>query len=304
MVNHVRWYFNIAKWKPTREEWLRLTSSIARDELERINKFVYQDDSKSSLIGCALIRKFLSEATSTPSNDIVLTRNSHGRPEVCQHYAKSKAAAWPPMIDFNVSHSGDYCVLAGVWSQRESPIIKVGVDVTKIIKKNSKPELDRFLDLMSRRPFTRAEWATVEEATSDRQKCINFTRLWCLKESFIKAIGLGLAFQLQRIDFKFSDEHNLNISTSTLRQTVLHDTIVRLDGRIASHWRFYETALDDEHIVALGYETLDGGNQITPCCDKFQELRIDSIVESLTPIREANECDWTLFSSRSIKKAR
>jgi 4'-phosphopantetheinyl transferase len=306
MVNHVRWYVNITKWRPTREEWLQLTSSIAREELERINKFVFQDDSKSSLMGCALIRKFLSDITSTPSSNIALTRTQRGRPEICQHYRQATAKTWPSMIDFNISHSGDFCVLAGVWSQRESPAIKVGVDVTKIVKKDSKPELDRFLDLMSRRPFTRAEWDSVEKATSDRQKCINFTRLWCLKESYIKAIGLGLAFKLQRIDFKFPERHKWDVSTSTLRESVLDETTVMLDGQPATDWRFHETALDDEHIVALAYNIsgTDTHGQLLPCKDTFQELSIQSIVESLSPLREANHDDWTIFSSRSIRANR
>uniref|UniRef100_A0A6G1S462 L-aminoadipate-semialdehyde dehydrogenase-phosphopantetheinyl transferase n=1 Tax=Aceria tosichella TaxID=561515 RepID=A0A6G1S462_9ACAR len=306
MVNHVRWCFNVARWEPTREEWLKLTSSIAREELERINKFVFQDSPKSSLIGCALIRKFLTLATSTPSNDIVLTRSPRGRPEVCETYRRSQKETWPPMFDFNVSHSGDYCVLAGVWSKRESPIIRVGVDVTKIIKKESTSELNRFLDLMSKRPFTIDEWDTVKKATSDRQKCINFTRLWCLKESYIKAIGLGLAFNLRRIDFKFSEEHNWNISTSTLRHNMLSDTTVMLDGHPETNWRFYETALDDEHMVSLAYNILNARkvDEVPHCHDQFENLSINSILESLTPLTAADDNDWAHFSSRSVRSSR
>jgi 4'-phosphopantetheinyl transferase len=307
MVNSVRWYVNVARWKPTREEWLKLTSSIAKEELERINKFVFQDDSKSSIIGCALIRKFLADITSTPSNEIVLTRTARGRPEVCEHYRQSRVAAakWPPMVDFNVSHSGDYCVFAGVWSQTESPQIKVGVDVTKIVRKNSKAELDRFLDLMSRRPFTRSEWETVEKAACDRQKCINFTRLWCLKESFIKAIGLGLAFKLHRIDFKFAEQHKWDISTKILRQNMLADTTALLDGQPTTDWRFYETALDDEHIVALAYNILNmsQAGEIHFNSQLFEELTPKSIVDSLVPIVEADEHNWTHFSSRNVKSS-
>lgn len=299
---HARWCVNVTKWKPTKEEWLALTSSIARDELERINKFQFQDDSKCSLIGCALIRKFLTQVTGTASNQLVLTRSHYGRPEICDEY-RATQTHWPANISFNVSHSGDYCVLAGFSSRDRQVDAKVGVDVTKIISKSGK-ELARFLDLMKRREFTSAEWETVEEVAEDRQKCVNFTRLWCLKESYIKAIGLGLSFRMNRIDFRFPEEHKYQLSMKALKGGLVSDTIVLLDGTMATDWRFHLTALDDEHMVGLAYKFETPNRFHLEAGDLFEELPVWSIVKSLDPMAVSSEDDWDLFCQRSIKTMR
>lgn len=310
MANHVRWYLNISKWKPTKDEWLKLTSSIASEEVERINKFQFQDDSKCSLIGCALIRKFLSLATGLPSNEFILNRSQHGRPEISKNFLRQRNTSndWPNLLDFNVSHSGDYCVFAGVWLHKAiEPIkaVRIGVDVTKIVKKKTTQELDRFLSLMSRREFTKEEWSTVERAGSERQKCVNFTRLWCLKESFIKANGLGLSFKLNQINFRFSET---DLSMGSLKNGFIESTTVLTSGKLASDWLFFETALDDEHFVALAYNieascpTQQAINNIAPQSGPpFVELSVQSIVEALTPIDEVDDENWSKFSIKQIK---
>lgn len=299
MAKYAIWYFNVQRWRPTRQEWLKLTSSIDRDEVDRINKFVYQEDAKSSLVGCALIREFLAHIAQIPSNEFTLTRTQHGRPAISQECLREPK--WPKMMDFNVSHSGDYCVLAGVWSSNEQPNIRLGIDLTKIVHKKTKQELDRFLSLMSRREFTRSEWETVERAQDDRQKCINFTRLWCLKESFIKATGLGLSFKLSRIDFRFDEDNKYNIQLEILRSRLLTTTKVLLDGQPATDWTFLETALDDEHMVAVGYNVQGATEDVPGRVNLPEEISIESVVESLTPMRQTDERNWTIFSSRGTK---
>jgi len=321
MTNHIRWYFNVSRWRPTKDDWLELTSSIAKDEVERIHKFNFKDDSKSSLIGCALIRKFLSLATRIPSNEIILERDSHGRPKINESFisnSRSTLPFWPRLLDFNVSHSGDYCVLAGIWSSASSDeldlirSVRVGVDVTKVVQKKTKQELDRFLSLMSRREFTRDEWDTVEQVSDDRQKCINFTRLWCLKESFIKAIGLGLSFKLQRIDFRFPEDVRYNISIRTLiDRTFLNSTRVLIDKSLAEDWRFLETALDEDHYVALAYnvDSVLPSKQSFTCISlndvsngpPFEELSIGSIREALVPLSVPDEHNWIKFQNSHVK---
>lgn len=306
-TKHIKWYVNIKKWIPTKDQWLKLTSSIPDEEVFRINKFVYQEDAKSSLIGQVLIRKFLSNVLNRPSNEIKIIRTELGRPKVCdtyRDYLKEKNC-WPNLIDFNVSHSGDFCVLAGFWdfdklySNERQINSTVGVDVTKIIEKKTKQELERFLQLMSRREFLPSEWETVTSVDSDRQKCINFTRLWCLKECFIKSIGLGLKFELRRIEFKFSDNYKYNISTQLLKNNLLTDTRVILDGLVAKNWQFQETALDDEHLVAIGYNSSLESFQIDD--GTFEEISVDCIRDSLTLMDNINEQNWFKFVQKGTK---
>lgn len=306
MYRHVRWCFNVGKWNPSREDWLKLAASISEEELTRINKFHYQDDSKSAIIGRALIRKFVSLALEVPSNEVDLDRTNLGRPKISQGYLDKLGNEAPRCIDFNVSHSGDYCVLAGLWSNSACDSqLKVGVDVTKIVKKQSRQELDRFLELMSKREFLPQEWETVTSVSDDRQKCINFTRLWCLKECFIKSIGLGLTFKLDRICFQPSEQFRYNLNPGQIRSNLLLDTKVLIDGQPTSHWIFMETALDSEHLVAIGYH--DDQHELQPSLlateEPFAELDIRSLIESVTTIRKNSEPEWAIFSSKPSKEA-
>lgn len=303
MAKHVRWYMNVKNWTPTKEQWLNLTSSIPIDELNTIEKYQFQDNAKSSLIGQIMIRSYLTEALNRPSKDVILTRNDHGRPVICNDLLRSSPNSnslnWP-MIDFNVSHSGDFCVFVGFHNfeaHSDNDGVRVGVDVTKVVKKQSKQELDRFLGLMSKQ-FLPFEWTTVTDAKSDRDKCIQFTRLWCLKESFIKAIGLGLAFNLNRIEFVIK---NLMIN----KESFLDSTCVKLDGVQRSNWSFLETMLDDEHIVVIGYEvdvaqvrshlfTIEKDSH-------FREMTIEKVMEKLVPMREPNEQSWMKFMKLQTK---
>lgn len=302
MAKYVNWYVDIGKWSPNREEWLKLISCIAEVEVERLNRFVFKDDAKSALIGRALIRKFASQTLEKPSNEIRLTRNQQGRPEIC------KSQFQPRMFDFNVSHSGDYCVLAGVYAKENEckHMVSVGVDVTKIVKKKTKEDLNRFLELMSRREFLPSEWETVSSVSDDRQKCYNFTRLWCLKESFIKSIGLGLKFKLNRICFEFNDINRYNMLKGTFRNGFITDTRVILDNRIAQDWAFLETALDDQHLVAIGYNFKNLSDSIEDCSTyieetPFTEMSIETLTRDLTPISEVSDSMWTKFQSKSTK---
>lgn len=309
MARHVKWCVNVNKWSPTRDEWLKLISSIADEEVERVNKFVYKEDAKTALIGRALIRKFVSNSTGRPSNEIKLTRSEYKRPQICADYLHQlELDSRSKSIDFNISHSGDYCVLAGVQLDEAcGGQIRVGVDVTKIVKKHTKQELDRFLELMSRREFLDKEWELVANVAEARQKCINFTRLWCLKESFTKSLGLGLSFRLNRICFKFKDEKERYATTKLMSDKIVSDTCVILDGELAEDWQFLETALDEEHLVALAYnfekrqpnkDNLEQYLDYSP----FVEVPIKDLVEELSAMNEISEDHWTTFQSKSTKK--
>lgn len=299
MVTHIRWCVNINRWQPTKSEWLKLTSSIAAEELQRVNQFVFKDDAKSALVGRALIRNFLSRACKQPSDRFQLTRNEHGKPQLAPD-----TKGLPTVLQFNVSHSGDYCVLAGIHGDDESlSELKLGVDVTKIVKKKTKADLDRFLNLMSRREFLPDEWQLVARAETDRQKCINFTRLWCLKECYIKAIGLGLAFRLSRICFVPNEERMYDYRPEDVIGKTIGDTRVRLDGQLSDQWAFEESALDHDHLVAVAYnidKASSRAHQILPE-SPYVELDVASICRDLQPLRPGNESDWALFCTRDIK---
>lgn len=80
-------------------------------------------------------------------------------------------------VHFNLSHSGDWVAL----SLSSAP---VGCDIQ---------EIRPYQPALAKRFFSEKEQAMLEAAT-DKQRC--FFRLWTLKESYIKAMGAGLAMPL------------------------------------------------------------------------------------------------------------
>jgi len=107
----------------------------------------------------------------------VICRNSHGKPFL-QDY---------PDIHFNLSHAdGITACYVGRY--------EAGIDAEKI-----RPYRDGVL----KRAFSDAERLLIEK-TSDKD--LMFFRLWTLKESFVKALGIGVSYPLKTAEFGFDGE--------------------------------------------------------------------------------------------------
>ncbi len=69
----------------------------------------------------------------------------------------------------------------------------------------------------------------------------------CLKESYIKALGIGIYSDLDNLDFKVSSDQ---FSTSS-------DSTLLVGGWEQTHWVFEESWLDDDHIVVVCEEVIE-----------------------------------------------
>lgn len=234
----VRWAFDAARWSPGRPEWLAAVSRAPAGERERIRQFRYLHDAKSSLVG-VLLARLLGRAVLGPAaaGEGSLVRDARGRPGL----AGAAAAGW----DFNVSHQGSFVVLAAEGGG--DPGVRVGVDVMRAARErpSSTSSASEFFRLM-RRQFTDREWEFIrgEEEKGEDAQMARFFRMWCLKESFVKAEGSGLAWDLRRIDFRVA---SASVPAS--------DSALEVDGEPQGDWRFEETALADrggaEHLVCV-----------------------------------------------------
>lgn len=61
-----------------------------------------------------------------------------------------------------------------------------------------------------------------------------FCRYWCLKEAFVKAIGSGLAFDLDKVEFRHSGWTNISVN---------------VEGKAIREWRFWLLQLGKNHLV-------------------------------------------------------
>ncbi|XP_014673350.1 PREDICTED: L-aminoadipate-semialdehyde dehydrogenase-phosphopantetheinyl transferase-like [Priapulus caudatus] len=186
-MGSIRWAFNFGKWKPLREEWLLAAQSVQLEENQRIHKFVFRKDAKAALVGRLLLRKVIAEKLDIPWQKVKLVRTEKGKP-ILEDTEDHR-------ISFNIAHQGDYTVLAS-----EMGPSTVGIDVMKAERPNGIKGLKDFFRLM-RRQYTDHEWVTILKNPDEQEQLCAFYRLWCLKESYIKAVGIGIGFELKRMEF-------------------------------------------------------------------------------------------------------
>ncbi|XP_067933664.1 L-aminoadipate-semialdehyde dehydrogenase-phosphopantetheinyl transferase-like isoform X2 [Watersipora subatra] len=179
----LRWALNCQLWKPVATQWNHANKCIQEEERQRIEQFVFQAPAISSLIGRLMLRKGIQEVIGSSNSNITFSRTAEGRPFL----------PGLDIIDINVSHHGDWVVLALESGAR------VGVDVMSMDRPINK-DLREYFRLM-RKQFTDNEWRQIDKSDN---KLHAFYRFWCLKESYVKAIGVGLKYDLQTIDFNTS----------------------------------------------------------------------------------------------------
>lgn len=281
-MGSVRWAFRCGSWTPTRVEWLFAARCIQPEEKERIGQFVFAKDAKAAMAGRLLLRRFVCEKMSIPWSHVRLERTPRGKPYLAAPLqVSSDSNTW----SFNLSHQGDYAVLAA--EQR----MQVGIDIMKttIPGSSSVPEFFRIMT----RQFTPFEWSVIQSAGSEHQQLAAFYRHWALKESFIKAIGTGLGFNLQRVEF--------HLSPAPLSQgQPVRLTTMHLDEEEEVDWLFEECLLDADHhvAVALGPDSAPLPASLPVPCP-FTLLSFSDLIASALPLTEEDPSYWESFKMKA-----
>jgi len=288
-----RWAFNFENWKPTSTEWGNLLSFIQLEERVRIGKFkrpigksVYltgkdNPDAKSSLVGRLMQRKMVHKYQNISNNDIKLERTTKGKP----YFAQSQCRNIYPNFNFNVSHQGDF-VVGGCEAEW-----LFGIDVMKVEYRGQRSGSNEEFFRDMRDCFTESEWNVIENYKNPLE---SFYQHWCLKEGYIKAIGIGLGFELQRAQFKIDFEKN-NEATVAISETIggIHVT--------QNNWHFELHELPNQHVAAVAYgppseadsSSSDGINMkhniMTKAIDikriPFKIISIDELLLGMSPLK-------------------
>lgn len=136
-----------------------------------VGRFRFEADRKRKLLGQLLIKKMLAEYSGHTMQKLQTT--DHGKPYVVDAPA------------FNLSHSGNYVVLAF----SEEPDAKIGVDVEHI----------KVIDYLKVGKTVYGEEELQWLAESPDQQ-LAFFRLWARKESVLKAYGSGFFAQAKAVN--------------------------------------------------------------------------------------------------------
>lgn len=275
---HVRWAFDLKTWHCTLNNLELATSCIQSDEKERLAKFVYRDDFNASIIGRLLMRRFIKCCMpELDYNAIQFERDSRGKP----YLSKSINDVTDPTmhIDFNVSHHERYAVLAGTFTQyqeHDTDRQQIGVDVMKNEYSGGK-SLNEFFRIMQR-TFTPNEWQFIKNRNTENEQTLAFMRHWCLKESYVKNIGVGITINLQSIDFR--------LSTDCLSMDqILRDTVVSVNGEPLNNWIFEESLLDADHCVAVSIKNPDEHyHQMSSDAFRFEIIDFDMLMRDSVPL--------------------
>lgn len=170
----IRIYF--ADTEPLKNEAVygKLYNSLPEERKKKADRFRFEKDRFLSVGAGALLLKALSDAG---IDDAEFAEGEKQKPFIKNH----------PEIFFNLSHSEEkiMCVV----SDRE-----VGCDIEKI-KENTNDIAARY--------FTEEEKNAIDSA---ERKDEMFFRIWTLKESYIKAVGLGLSLSLKDFSIITGDE--------------------------------------------------------------------------------------------------
>jgi len=238
----VLWKVNVADWTPSESEWKANLELVQPEEQVRIGKFRFEMDRKRALAGRLLIRRAVMGFLNVTNKEVKLTRTDRGKPVLVEPDAAGSN------FNFNVSHHGSWVVLAAHKN------FEVGVDLMEYEFPRGSNTLGEFFQTM-RSSFTDDEWSAIRKGASTDEALAmehlkRFYVFWSLKESYIKAIGIGIGFGLQRASFEMLSTEGEKVKVKKAR--------MKLDGNYLDTFRFYVLEIDSKHCVAVAVEALTG----------------------------------------------
>ncbi|WP_295978264.1 4'-phosphopantetheinyl transferase superfamily protein [uncultured Variovorax sp.] len=221
---------------------------LTPEEREKHGRFHFGRDRRRYLMTRGLIRSLLSRyVPQVAPADWRFETNEYGRPRI----AEGPAQAW--RIRFNISHSASL-VVAAVAVERE-----VGVDVEHTARNAPLEIAEHF--------FSGKEARALQQLPAGSQPA-RFWDLWTLKESYIKARGMGLSIPLDRFSFDLDQQGG---------QTIGFEHSLEDDS--ASRWQFWRLQPDDAHAVALCLERAHDGREVQILCLKATTPLLASVEE-------------------------
>jgi 4'-phosphopantetheinyl transferase len=230
--------------------WPRYEGLLTADERAARARFRFARDQRRYLVTRALVRTVLSRYAAVRPEDWVFSAGPRGRPVIC-------APLPAPALEFNISHSADL-VMLGVTSGRA-----LGIDTESIEARDADIDgLDRY--------FAPEESAALL-SLPPRERRRRFFELWTLKESYMKARGMGLAIRLDAFRFELAGEHGLTLH---MRPEL---------GDSPGRWRLWQLVLRSDYLAAV---CAARGDDVSPriTAREIVPLTCEKLVD-LTPSR-------------------
>jgi 4'-phosphopantetheinyl transferase len=202
----------VAPTRPAEMDWEVLSEA----ERVRARRFHFERDRDAYVTARALVRRALSTVAPGAPDEWEFETNAYGRPEL--------AGENPEKLSFNLSRKREMTACAVCEGD------EVGIDIE---------DLDRPGETVSVAEsfFAPSEVRALRALPAEQQR-LRFFEYWTLKESYIKARGMGLSLPLDRFAFSFEN--------GVIRLAVdpeLEDP--------SSQWAFQLIRPDARHLVAI-----------------------------------------------------
>ncbi|KAJ7591309.1 hypothetical protein C8J56DRAFT_1013992 [Mycena floridula] len=169
-------------------------SLVDTESASRIKRFYRRQDASRTLIGRLLPRLMLKEQGISPA------AMSFSATEANKPYITTTLV---PPIAFNVTHDNGIVAMAFATGKHHAPAFSLGIDVMKV----AVPARDTFLSFVStmRSQLTSLEQRLLLSVPQDQGLRIFFW-IWTMKEAYTKALGLGLGFDFQRVEYDVASD--------------------------------------------------------------------------------------------------
>ncbi|WP_158602287.1 4'-phosphopantetheinyl transferase family protein [Cohnella endophytica] len=185
----------------------KLLTFVSIERQEKTIKLRNRQDRILSIFSELMVRYYLLRLWGLLIEDIVILKNNYNKPFLPEF----------PAYHFNVSHSGKWIV--AVFDDRP-----VGIDIERVVPIDI-TIVDHFL--------SKSEVEKLRDQPAD-QMLVYFYKLWTVKESYIKAKGMGLSISL--------NSFSVEITNSVVLFHSLTD---------AEDWRFRQYFIGNDYEMAV-----------------------------------------------------
>jgi 4'-phosphopantetheinyl transferase len=239
-----RWLMDVSEWQLSEAQITFLYTLLSKEESARVARFLHDSDRRLALGSRLLQRALIGHVLGVKLSDVLISRTPYGKP-FCANLQQLLIAQPERQLalkqwNYNVSHHGSKVVIICEPNRICGVDILDSSDLRPIAQEGGlKTYLQCFKD-----KFAPQEWAVINQTKDCDRSCLTeFYRHWAMKEAYIKALGTGLSYDLQRVRFEYVTASSADSTTA----------IAYIDGIAQRDWLIELKHIDSYIIcVALG----------------------------------------------------
>ncbi|XXQ30825.1 holo-[acyl-carrier-protein] synthase [Plasmodiophora brassicae] len=195
---------------------------VTPTERREIMGYAREDDRLRALLGRLLIRRAVSELVQCDHRLLELRRTGLGKPVLVHPVAP---------VTFSISHHNHWVIIVA------STAFAVGCD---IVSQHQSKEAYARIAAVCLSPDESMMYITGDDTYP-------VSIIWALKESYLKAIGVGLQMDMQRLQFVM-ENHQVPVVRSHFLET-LSQLQFFVDNVLITDWDFRICRIDDTHLA-------------------------------------------------------